>query len=167
MYNKYTRYVCTRGRDASRRITLPRGNFTQHISHGRFYTIYLYPLHIYNAPTTQFRCRYVPWRVSNPNPTIRPNVETCRGASLPCDEFHAMDCMWRILHNIFISPTYNIYTPATTPTRQNVSRRRDVPWRVSTMRQIPRDGFYAANSYPLHTYNIMYISPTNNCHSHT
>ena len=26
---------------------------------------------------------YVPWRVSNPNPTIRPNVETCRGASLP------------------------------------------------------------------------------------
>ena len=32
---------------------------------------FISPTYIYNAPTTQFRCTDVPWRVSDPNPTKR------------------------------------------------------------------------------------------------
>jgi hypothetical protein len=52
------------------------------------------------------RRRDAPWRVSNTIRQYVPDVETCRGASLPRVGFHAVDLMWRILRGEFISPTY-------------------------------------------------------------
>ena len=55
------------------------------------------------------RCTDVPWRVSDPNPTIRPDVETCRGASLPRGGFHATDLYPLHIYNMYISPTNNCH----------------------------------------------------------
>ena len=63
-------------RDAPRHVSTTRQFYATYFTR-RIYSMNLYPLHIYNAPTTQFRCTDVPWRVSDPNPTIRTR---CRDA---------------------------------------------------------------------------------------